>query len=280
MQGRMNCKMKNGETDRIEKANNMGSPVLSLLALYARSSFGKILGALAVMAVAEGVSFYLACGKTGEDGVFFGPERMIDLCFLKYFFLGGLALAYFILVVTESERGGCKTRYTLLRLQLSIKRQYAVRAAYNFLCLALVFALQIVGAFVICRLYAAKLPAGLVSPQYLFLAFYRNDFLHCMLPMADVGKWICNFLLLLALSMDAACGSSIFREKREKRSSGSKTGRQLLISVWIFSILSRWFVSESNSPIAFFYALFSLAMIVAALLRLFGVIGGGSDAEA
>ena len=262
-----------------EKLKNPGSPAVSLLALYARSSFYKILAALAGLAAAEGVSFYMVCMKQGQSEGVLNPEKMIDMCMLKYLFLAALTLVYFILVVTEGECSSCKNGYTLLRLRISKKGQFAVKTAYNLLCLMLVFAMQILAAYAICRLYKAELPPELVSPQYLFLAFYRNDFLHCILPMADLGKWVCNILLLLALAMDAACSGRFFRVKRGKNTGGNG-GRNLLVSVWIYIILVQWFVSESNSLIMLFYALFSVMFIAAALLRLFGVTGGDSDEEA
>ena len=161
--------------------------------------------------------------------------------------------------MTEGDRSGCKSSYTLLRLKVSKKRQFAAKTVYNFLCLMMVFAVQILTAFVICRVYEAKLPSELVSPQYLFLTFYRNEFLHCILPMADWGKWICNFLLLLALAMDAAYV-------------GNRNG--VLLSLVNYCILVQWFVSEINSPVALLCALYCVLIIIAVLLRLFGVIGG------
>lgn len=281
---------KNAETgSEIRISKSTGSPVLSLFALYARSSFRKILAVLAGLAIAEGVSFYMLCRLVLQNGVVLYPEKMIDMCFLKYFFLAALVLVYFILIVTECDRGGCKSSYTLRRLRVSKKRQFTVKAVYNFLCLALVFALQILAAFTICRLYKDMLPVELVSPQYLFLVFYRNAFLHCILPLADVGKWVCNFLLLLALAMDAACGKrgakSGDRDENggsfvRKKAAGSDVIGSFMFSVMIYVISVQWFVSEINSPVALIYDLYCLAIIGISLLRLFGVTGGGSDEEA
>lgn len=262
---------------REKPQDKQGRPVLSLFALYARSSFCKILAAFAGLAVAEGISFAVVCRGLGQNDRVLYPEKMIDMCFFRFIFLAALALVYFILVVTEGERNGCKSSYTLLRLKISKMRQFAVRMVYNFLCLTLVFAVQILAAFVFCRLYEAKMPAELVSPQYLFLVFYRNAFLHCVLPMADVGKWVCNFLLILALAMDAACGGSLFGSRKSK---GGSIGNDLLRAVLIYCILPQWFVSEIHSSVAVLYALFSLVMIGVTLIRLFGVMGGNRDEEA
>lgn len=257
-----------------------GSPVPALFALYARSSIGKIIAVFACLVIAEGLSFHVVCRGLGQSGTVLypgalyqgvahpgviHPEKMIDMCFLKYIFLTALVLVFFILIVTEGDRSGCKSSYTLLRLKVSKKRQFAAKTVYNFLCLMMVFAVQILTAFVICRGYEAKLPSELVSPQYLFLTFYRNEFLHSILPMADWGKWICNFLLLLALAMDAAYV-------------GNRNG--VLLSLVNYCILVQWFVSKINSPVALLCALYCVLIIIAVLLRLFGVIGGGRDEKA
>lgn len=287
-----------GRGSETRAGKSTGNPVTALFALYVRSSFRKILAVLAGLAVAEGVSFYTVCRLLGQrDTVLYQgtlyqgvmrPEKMLDLCFLKYIFLAALVFVYFILIVTERDRSGCKSSYTLLRLKVSEKKQFVIKTVYNFLCLMLVFALQILAAIAICRLYEAKLPSELVSPQYLFLTFYRNEFLHCILPMADVGKWVCSFLLLLALAMDAACGGRVGNRSGsrgesgvgKRKGAGGNVKNGIVESVWIYGILVQWFVSGINSPIALLYAFLCLLIIGAALLKLFGVIGGGSDEKA
>ncbi len=270
-----------------EKAAMM---TFALFALYARSSFRKILAVFAGMAIAEGVSFYLACRRLEQSGAAMYPERMIDQCFLKYIFLAALVLVSFILIVTEGNRGGCKSSYTLLRLKASKKQQFAAKTVYNFLCLMMVFAVQILTAFMICGIYEKRLPSELVSPQYLFLTFYRNEFLHCILPMADVGKWVCNFLLVLALAMDAAyAGNRNGAGNGNESEGGSGSGRKkgaggnvrngVLLSLMNYCILIQWFVSGIHSPVALLCAGYCVAIIAAVLLRLFGVIGGGRDEE-
>ena len=70
-----------------EKLKNPGSPAVSLLALYARSSFYKILAALAGLAAAEGVSFYMVCMKHRQSKGVLNPKKIIDKFKLKYLFI-------------------------------------------------------------------------------------------------------------------------------------------------------------------------------------------------
>lgn len=265
--------------DNGRKAAEKGAkPVLSMLGLYAMCSIYKILVALAGMAIAEGVSFYAVCSRLEQREEVVYPEKLADICCMQYIFLAALAVVYFILLMAESERGGSKSSYTLLRLRLSVKRQFAVKTVYNFLCLMLVFAWQTLTALAICGLYKAWMPARLVSPQYLFLTFYRNAFLHCLLPMEDAGRWVCNILLLLALAMDAACNSG--NNGRKKAAGAGRAVNSLLVSIFIFIVLAQWFVSEIGSFSAVVFALLCLMIMGGALLRLFGVIGGGDREEA
>lgn len=273
--------MTGGRKIRGREKTAAGSPVLSLFALYSRSSLYKVLAVLAGLAIAELLSFFAVCRGLEQDGQAPCPEKMIDMCFLKYIFLAAFILVYFILFLTEGERGGCRSSYTLLRLKVSEKGQFAVRVVYNFLCMTMVFAVQILAAVTICRLYEAKLPPELVSPQYLFLAFYRNSFLHSILPMADFGWWACVFTLILALAMDAARGSGFFRERKAAGRGGNvSAGRGLLSSVTLCVILAYWFVSEYDPIDTGFCMLYCLMIIGVALFKLFGMTGGGINEEA
>lgn len=233
--------------------------ILALWALYARSSFYKILLVLAGMAVVEGISFQVVCRRLGQSGVPASPEKMLDDLFLQVVFLAAFGLVYFILLWTESEHRGAKCSYTLLRLKVTERQQFAVRTIYNVLCLMLVFAVQTALAVLVCRVYAERLPEEFVSPQLLFLAFYRNRFLHCLLPMAETGKWIKNSLLLLAFGMEAAEGIR---------------GRSYIGSICLYILTARLFAEDIGTADVLFGCMLYIFSIAAAVFRLYGVIGG------
>lgn len=62
----------------------------------------------------------------------------------------------------------------------------------------------------------------------MFLAFYRSKFLHCLLPLAETGKWVRNILCILALGMGAA------QEREKKRQLGQ---------ICQFIVTASWFVT-------------------------------------
>lgn len=179
---------------------------LALGALYVRSSFYKILLVLAGMILTEGLLFRRLGREMAGRQIPVTPEKMIEGCFLKLVFFSALALAFFILLWMESQRGGVKSSYTLLRLKLTWRQQFALRTGYNILCLALVFAVQAAFSAILCLRYGELLPEEFASPQLLFLTFYRSSFLHSLLPMAEAAIWVRNLLLLLAFGMEAAWG--------------------------------------------------------------------------
>lgn len=81
---------------------------------------------------------------------------------------------------------------------------FALRSIYYLGCFVIFGAVQIglvIGMFFLYR--RGQTPETL-SPQALFLAFYRNDFLHSLLPLEETVRWIRNGFLLVCSSMQIA----------------------------------------------------------------------------
>lgn len=183
-----------------KKEGKNGNPALSLWALLARCSIYKILAVLAAMALAEGILFY-NCPNVGT-----GVESLakaVEDSRLSAIFLAVLGLVCFILAWTE-QRLDAKSAAALSRLQLTDNRTFLIKTAYNIFCLAMLFMTQVWLVIWLAGMGGTGLEAAHVSPQRMFLAFYRIDFLHCLLPMAETGKWVRNLLLLLAFGAAAA----------------------------------------------------------------------------
>lgn len=172
---------------------------VSLWALLARSTIYKLLFVAAAMALGEAALFY-ACLRNGRGymlGDVIGGSR-ISLVFFA-------ALYLLLLILARTERGWEeKSAGTLHRLVLSPERIFWVKTAYNIGCLTILFAAQIWLAIWMVKVYGREKPEVYASPQRLFLIFYRSDFLHCILPLADTGKWVRNVFLVLALGMETA----------------------------------------------------------------------------
>lgn len=181
-----------------KRIKNWG-PALSLWALLAKSSIYKVLAVLAVMVTTETVLFYKYLKSGGE---YYSLTAVMENSHLSAVFLAALGLVY-ILAWTEG-RLDTKSSAVLQRLRLSGCGIFMIKTAYNTACILMLFITQIWLGIGLINLYGREMAQIYASPQRLFLAFYRIPFLHCLLPMADMGKWMRNLLLLLAFGMETA----------------------------------------------------------------------------
>ena len=214
------------------KRKNSRGPALSLWALLARCSIYKVLAVLAVMTLTETALFY-SCLKSSMGS--YTLAGAVESSHISVVFLVALGLIYFILAWTE-RRLDTESSATMLRLRLSGGRIFMIKAAYNVTCMVILFAVQIWLAIWLVGIYGRVMNEVYASPQRLFLAFYRINFLHCLLPMAEVGKWVRNLLLLLALGIEAAVGDR-----------KAKNETYLLVALYVLSIT--WFVSSMGRSV-------------------------------
>ena len=211
-----------------KKGKGMG-PALALWALLARSSIYKVLTVLVVMVPAEVILFCRSI-KTEQA---YGTEyhtltAAVESSHIAVVFLAALGLVYFVLVWMEGRLNSASSG-TMLRLRLSGGRIFRIKTAYNVACLVLLFAVQIWLCIWLVEIYGREAETVYASPQRLFLAFYRIDFLHCLLPMAEVGKWVRNILLLISFAVEAA---------------GRAEKTQYVPSILLYVLTANWFVSS------------------------------------
>ena len=179
----------------------------SVLGLIARHSFYKILLVFLLLCGAELFLFYRALARAEETylaiGSFPRPESLISGSGFGIL----LAVAFFaiftLLCLTANEYG-VKSGYTVRRLSIDERFFYMWCAIYSFIMLFVLWALETVTVYLMCALYVSAAPMELVSHQTVMLAFYRHELMHALLPLADVGLWVRNALLLFSLSLSAA----------------------------------------------------------------------------
>lgn len=246
--------------------------VISVFALLARSSFYKILGILTLMIIGETVLFrreLLKCNNVAI-GLVTAPEALIENALVHGFFLGALGLIVVVLVWTEvrmSEKAG----YTMMRLHLTRRQLFAIKTVYNVCCFVLLFVVQIWLVLGMLWQYRIFVEVDYEMPQLLFLTFYRNRFLHCLLPMQELGKWIRNVLMITALSMGAAGVIAFPGEKGRNR-------YPLTLNLAILMIL--WFVSDAGKNLLDMCCdIVFLGGIAWELLKVYGVFGRQEPGE-
>lgn len=210
-----------------KKGKGMG-PALALWALLARSSIYKVLAVLVVMVPAEVILFCRSIkSEWAYDTEYHTLTAAVESSHIAAVFLVALALVFFALLRTEGQLDSASSG-TMLRLRLSGVRIFRIKTAYNVACLVLLFAVQIWLCIWLVGVYGREAETVYASPQRLFLAFYRIDFLHCLLPMAEVGKWVRNILLLLSFAVEA----------------GRAGKAEYAPPILLYGVTASWFVSS------------------------------------
>ena len=201
---------------------------ISIWALLARGSIYKILSILVIMAAAEGYLFTWSLNKRLQQTplVMAGFVPVLNFSGAVIVFMVALCLVFAVLYLCETEHGYSKWGYTLDRLLVTDRHQILIKLVYNILCFVLLFGVQAWVGMWMCRLYADRMPAELVSPQLTFLAFYQSSFLHNVLPLAESAKWVRNVLMILALSAELAMA-------RRRRNSGLMGVLPALSIIWM-----------------------------------------------
>lgn len=201
----------------------------SVLGFYARSSVYKVLLVLLIMALTElGVFLVVFQGElanyheirqfVNEEGVqtanLIRPENLMERSNISWFFAVAGIMVSVILSLPGCEFGS-KAGYTIKRLQISERACFFWQVFCNLTLYFLVYVVQIALAFGFGQYYIRQAPSELVGNQSVFLMFYRSEFLHALLPLADIRIWIRNLFLLVGLSFASASFS--YQQRRKKR---------------------------------------------------------------
>lgn len=180
---------------------------LSVLMLIARSTIYKILMLFLLIACTEWFLFRFSLKSAllaANSGLGMEAlESVVSNSRIGWVFVVCLVITAVLLCMTGCEYGS-KQGYTLRRLSISEGSVFIWQSIYNIFCFFMLWALQAMIAYALCSLYLAKVDPGLTSVQTIFLAFYRNDFLHSILPLSEASRWIRNILLFICLGLGAA----------------------------------------------------------------------------
>ena len=180
---------------------------LSVLMLMTRSTIYKVLALLVLMAGAEWLAFRAvfnsALAAMNKGTGFAELEGVLSKSGIAWIFAACFLLMTALLCSTGCEYGS-RQGYTLRRLAVPESGVFVWQCVYNTFCFFLLWAAETLTAYGLCMLYMAGMDPAYTSGQTVFLAFYRNYFLHSLLPLADVSRWIRNVLLTAALGAVSA----------------------------------------------------------------------------
>lgn len=185
----------------------------SVLWLMIQSTFSKVLMLLAGTAAAQAILFRRAVQQLSSSN--YGLEQALERGHIAGVagigFLGITA----VLCMTGAERGREKTGYTLQRLSISEKSVLLWQAVYNGSCYLLLWASQVLVMMGLAQWYTRIADPAMVTSQTVFLAYYRNEYLHGLLPMAEMDHWFRNGIMLIALGLSSAYFTYAQRRRRK-----------------------------------------------------------------
>lgn len=169
---------------------------MSVFQLMVRCSFYRVLAVLTVMIVLQTGLFWFALNH-GISTEGFGLEYVFEKSHIDIVFIGAM-IAMDILLRAATEYEAERKNYTMMRLSVTRREVYYWHFASNMLYYLLFFCVQLLTVIMLGMMYLKFAPVEYVTGQTLFLACYRNDFLHSLLPFGDFPYWIRNFLVLIA----------------------------------------------------------------------------------
>lgn len=174
---------------------------LSVFMLIARCSIYKVFGLLILMASCEFLAF--SCKLSAGKGDIYGLENVFSGGFCDLIFFICAAVLLFLLSRMGASKSS-KTIYTLSRLSVSKKCVFWIESLYDTLCFIILWLLQVVLAVGLCYYYIHAAGSESATEQIIFLAFFRNVFLHSLLPFDEPFSLICNLLLALLIGITIA----------------------------------------------------------------------------
>lgn len=170
---------------------------LSVFMLFTRSTIFPMLALLIAMVATEGALFWLAMEKN------IALEQTFSLSRISWAGAVYFVLLTVILSSTGSERGA-KTGYFLRRLQISERSVFLCQGAYNTICYFIFWMAQLFIVLGLFHYYIVNADPSYIGSQSIFLAFYRDSFLHSLLPLAETSRYVRNGILILGLGISSA----------------------------------------------------------------------------
>lgn len=208
---------------------------MTMLGFYVKNSFYKVLGVLLLMAAVEGTLFYFI-GQWMINQQLAGELRVVTLELIvekarwKLVFIIVFTLVYFLLLYSGKAKGS-HPEYTLYRLNLTPRSVFLWQVVYCIGCFFLVWVVQAAVAAGLGIYFVETAAPSLVTNQSLFLAFYRNNFLHSLIPLENVYGWIINLLFIIMLGILTAYEAGYARKATD----------HMLAAYGVFLIGSNWF---------------------------------------
>lgn len=203
---------------------------LSVFSLFIKRNLGKSLLLISAFSAAEALCFIHTLNSDkvlqneylSETGKIYllGIEKIIESTDILILLLGAGFIGITILLCLTGCEFSVKQGYTLRRLEIKEKTVLLCQSLYNATVYGIFFISQALLYYTFCLVYlnfATGNPHifdGFLSNQTVFLAFYRSDILHALMPIEDIVKHISSLIMIFALGFSTASASYFMRRKK------------------------------------------------------------------
>lgn len=177
---------------------------LSVFEMIARSTLYKVLLVLIIIVPLQLLLFWREL-QDSEKAL----EIIVDDSHMLWLLAAGFLLITGLLGLCGCNIGS-NQGYTLRRLQIPELHVLGLQAVYNCLVYLILWASQVAVFLIAGNWYMEN--AAETTNQTLVLAFYRNPYMHSILPMEDALGWIVLIGLLLFCGIASAV--STYRQRR------------------------------------------------------------------
>lgn len=150
--------------------------------------------------------------------------------FLNPTFLGrsGAAVILIVLMLTGTGGRGARSRYTLGRLGIS---ETGVTVTFCLVFTGYFLLYWVIQLGLVLALYDRYARWTVPGPNALFLAAYRSEYFHMLLPLRDWWGYVRN--ILMCLSFGSGAGLALHRLRRGKGSIPMLMAPVFLAAVWM-----------------------------------------------
>ena len=177
---------------------------LSVFEMITRSTLYKVLIVLVAMGAVQMSMFWAELMETVDnvsDKTGIGMEMIVDKSHLDVPLAVGFVLVT-ILLCWSGCNIGSNQGYTLRRLQIGERAVFGLQILYNCFSYILLWASQVAVTVGISCLYVQH--ASELTNQSIVLAYYKNSYMHSILPMEDSIGWLLIICLVLGCGVSSA----------------------------------------------------------------------------
>lgn len=236
--------------------------VISVFELFVRNTVYKIFMIFVALGVVEIVRFWtrmqeqIALQESQEGMVGGGSLEFIVNSSSQY----GCYTAAFVLITAILGFSTCNfgsvQSYILKRLRISEWELFWIQSVYNVLCYVLLMGVQL--GFLLVMGYLYMTHNDDVTNQTLFLAFYRNAFMHSILPMEEWSRLVVNLLMYGGMAVTVASVPYFQRNRKV-----------IWEAVVVMGILAVGFEAELGSAVPYSLALIVVSITVLSIRRVY-----------